>query len=90
MKNILVDIIGITMSLLQEIYNGWKNYIFPNKDIEEIAKKRIAICVKNKCGKFTPKKTCKVCGCYMPAKVRSKNSNCPLKKWDVIDNENKK
>lgn len=78
------------MALLQEIYNGWKNYIFPNPEIEEIAKKRIAICVNNKCGKFTFKKTCKICGCYMPAKVRSMNSNCPIKKWDVINNENNK
>lgn len=75
------------MSLLQEIYNGWKYYIFPNAEVEEIAKKRIAICVENKCGKFTTKKICKVCGCYMPAKVRSLQSQCPLKKWNVINNE---
>ena len=69
------------MSVLSEIYNGWKNYVFPNPQIEELAKKRIAICVNNECGKFKPNKSCTMCGCYMPAKVRSLRSKCPLKKW---------
>jgi hypothetical protein len=69
------------MSILEEIYSGWKNYIFPNKEVEEIAKKRIAFCVENKCNNFTNKKTCKVCGCFMPAKVRSLKSKCPLRLW---------
>ncbi|MFA5366556.1 MAG: hypothetical protein WC333_01340 [Dehalococcoidia bacterium] len=69
------------MSKLSEIYDGWKNYIFPNPEVEEIAKKRIAICVENKCGKYKSNDTCKLCGCYMPAKVRSPKSYCQLKKW---------
>jgi hypothetical protein len=69
------------MSKLSEIYNGWKNYVFPNPQVEELAKKRIEICVKNDCGKFTHTNTCKLCGCYMPAKVRSIKSTCVLKKW---------
>lgn len=69
------------MSNLSEIYNGWKNYVFPNPQIEELAKKRIAVCVENKCGKYTKKDTCKICGCFMPAKVRSIKSTCALKKW---------
>jgi hypothetical protein len=70
------------MSKLSEIYDGWKNYIFPNPEIEEIAKKRMAICVENKCGKYKSNNdTCKLCGCYMPAKVRSPKSYCLLKKW---------
>lgn len=69
------------MSILSEIYDGWKNYIFENSKVEQEAKNRIAICVKNDCRKFTRLKTCAVCGCYMPAKARSKKSHCPLKKW---------
>lgn len=67
------------MSLLEEIYSGWKNYAFPNPRIEEIAKKRAAICVD--CPKLKPNKVCGSCGCYIPAKTRSPRSRCPLSKW---------
>ena len=69
------------MSQLTEIYEGWKNYVFQDPQVEEIAKKRIVICVTNECGKFKANKSCAMCGCYMPAKTRSKASKCPLKKW---------
>jgi len=66
---------------LLEIYEGWKNLIFPSPEIEEIAKKRIAICVQNDCKKLRANNSCALCGCYMPAKVRSPQSRCMLKKW---------
>jgi hypothetical protein len=69
------------MSILMEIYDGWKNFIFDNPEAEEEAKRRMTICVSNKCGKFTKNKFCAVCGCYMPAKVRSVKSKCFLGKW---------
>jgi hypothetical protein len=69
------------MSKLSEIYDGWKNYVFPNEEVEELAKERIAICVKNDCKKFKGNNTCALCGCYMPAKVRSVKSHCIIKKW---------
>jgi len=69
------------MSQLSEIYDGWKNYVFPNQQVEEEAKRRIAICVNNECKKFRGNKTCVLCGCYMPAKVRSSRSHCLMKKW---------
>ena len=69
------------MSQLAEIYEGWKNLAFPNPAIENEAKRRIEICVSNKCGKFKPNKTCQLCGCYMPAKVRSLKSHCYIRKW---------
>ena len=62
------------MSQLSEIYDGWKNYVFQDPEVEEIAKKRIAICVANECKKFKTNKSCAMCGCYMPAKVRSRKS----------------
>lgn len=69
-------------SLLNEIYNGWKNYIFPNKETEELAKKRISICTNKKlCDKLSKRKTCNICGCFMPAKVRNPKSRCPINKW---------
>ena len=69
------------MSILAEIYDGWKNFIFENPSVEEEAKRRIGICVENKCKKFNPSKTCGVCGCYMPAKARSIKSKCPIGLW---------
>ncbi len=68
------------MSQLEEIYEGWKNLIFPNKQAEELAKQRIKSCVD--CDQFKKDtKRCGICGCFMPAKVRSKESECPVKKW---------
>ena len=67
------------MSRLSEIYNGWKNYFFPNADMEALAKERMEICVK--CKDLRENNTCKLCGCYMPAKVRSRKSKCVDGKW---------
>ena len=67
------------MSRLSEIYEGWKNLTFPNPKIEELAKKRMAICVE--CKKLKTNNSCAMCGCYMVAKVRSPKSRCMLNKW---------
>lgn len=68
------------MDKLTEIYAGWKNYVFPNEQVEKEAKRRMEICVD--CFKFkTNNNFCQACGCYMPAKVRSLKSRCPLRKW---------
>lgn len=64
---------------LGEIISGWKNYVFPNEEVEKIATERIVTCLD--CEKITSEKKCGLCGCYMPAKVRSLKSTCPLKKW---------
>lgn len=69
------------MSILSEIYDGWKNLVFENQAVEIEAKKRISICVNNKCKKFNKRKFCEACGCYMPAKVRSVKSKCILGYW---------
>ena len=67
------------MSQLSEIYVGWKNYTFPNADVEIEAKRRINICID--CENLTKLNKCKLCGCYMPAKVRSPKSKCNINKW---------
>ena len=67
------------MSKLSEIYEGWKNLTFPDPKTEELAKKRMTICVE--CKKLNNRNFCMICGCYMPAKVRSLHSKCSLKKW---------
>jgi hypothetical protein len=67
------------MTQLSEIFEGWKNFSFPNPIVEKEAKKRVEICVK--CPKLNQRNICVLCGCYMPAKVRSPKSHCRIKKW---------
>jgi len=67
------------MSQLSEIYDGWKNYVFQDPEVEKIARKRIAICVE--CKKLNARNCCMICGCFMPAKTRSLKSKCLLHKW---------
>ena len=67
------------MSKLLEIYEGWKNLTFQNPKTEELAKKRIKICIG--CDKLNDRNFCQLCGCYMPAKVRSPKSRCRISKW---------
>jgi len=67
------------MSRLSEIYEGWKNFTFQNPKVEAEAKRRMEICVK--CKELNSKNYCKLCGCYMPAKVRSPKSHCRVEKW---------
>lgn len=67
-----------------EIVSGWKNFLFKNEAAEELAKKRLEICVSNhnqneKC--LTDRNFCTNCGCFIPAKVRSEKSHCPKGKW---------
>ena len=64
---------------LGEIISGWKNYAFPSQEVEKIATNRMATCLD--CPKLKKDNRCGLCGCFMPAKVRSINSTCPLKKW---------
>ncbi len=70
------------MFQIEKVFSGFKNLIFPNEEIELLAESRLKICfecplrVDNKCDKSKGG-----CGCYLSAKVRSPNSNCPKKKW---------
>lgn len=67
------------MSRLSEIYEGWKNLVFDNQEVKEEAERRMAIC--DACPNLTKHNYCKLCSCYMPAKVRSLESRCWDKKW---------
>lgn len=70
------------MSQSEEIFQGFKNLIFPNQEIEKLAEDRLKICMNcpvrsdNKCDKAKGG-----CGCYLAAKARSPKSKCPLNKW---------
>lgn len=47
--------------------------------------KRIAHC--KKCPNLNSLSFCKLCGCFMPAKVRIPSSSCPILKWDEHKDE---
>jgi hypothetical protein len=49
---------------------------------KNIANARYSIC--KSCDKFIPViKTCNVCRCIMPAKIRLADYSCPLNKWEA-------
>ncbi len=77
---------------LQNIINGWANLIFPDPEMEALAKQRAAICAKCPLAEMVggvhrvvvDNKTvevrglvCTACGCPLSAKVRSKGEYCP-------------
>ena len=65
---------------LQEIIDGWSNLVIRDTSVEPIAKSRLEMCIN--CPNFTIMHTCKLCGCYLPAKTRSLSSQCPINKWE--------
>ena len=64
-----------------------------NKNIEKVTdrvqKERMSICLQ--CPRLIKAtRQCKECGCFMDAKTRLFEAECPLSKWDRIDlDENK-
>ena len=70
---------------LKEIYQGWKNYITNNPEMEKVSDERLKKCIecnKNSTnGQIKMISTCEECGCFLVAKSYSKNSKCPLGKW---------
>lgn len=67
------------MSRLSEIYDGWKNYIFPTPEIEALAKERMEVCVT--CEHLSRFNICTKCSCPNVGKVRSPTSICLENKW---------
>jgi len=65
------------MSKLREIGEGWTNLLLKKSTPE--SERRYAIC--KACIEASKLGICKKCGCYIPAKVQSPRSVCPLKKW---------
>ena len=64
------------MSKINSIFVGWKNLLLGLETEEQ--KQKLKICME--CTYVTKKKTCSLCGCYVPAKVKS-DSKCPQNKW---------
>lgn len=50
----------------------------------DTVRERIELC--QSCDQLNSLRFCKLCGCFMPAKVRLKGSSCPQNKWlPIID-----
>ena len=74
---------------IEEIYVGWRNYLFSSNDvIEKEAKRRLKICEDcwwHSKHHITPLRIdvhCTNCGCTLGAKVRNLKSECPEGKWE--------
>lgn len=53
------------------------------KVIRESVSQRLALC--EACENFNAeRRTCKKCGCYMPAKVYLITASCPIGKWGGV------
>lgn len=66
---------------LKNIIEGYSNLVNKDRDIEEIAKVRKHICDSCEKNSNSLVPYCKECGCIIAAKIRSRDSSCPLNKW---------
>ena len=82
------------MSKIEDILNGWQNFMSKSEVTEEMAKKRAKIClgcdsnIKSKLLIFVKDELkeiegnkCNECQCPLSAKIRSVNEKCELNKW---------
>ena len=65
---------------LKSILNGWKNVIWSDPKVEQIAVGRAKICAGCDHNVLS---FCNDCGCFIPAKARSLSETCVF--WNVID-----
>lgn len=70
---------------LKSIAEGFTNLLFTKELVEDVAKQRKAICDACPVSEFGKSKYCKLrnggCGCYLPAKRRAMDDECPKGKW---------
>lgn len=64
-----------------DIFVGTFNNVF--KLNNKLSEARLKIC--NRCRKKN-KYTCSLCGCILTSKTRLKSAECPLGKWNKINN----
>jgi len=69
----------------KQILQGFSNLLLSkvnltSDELNELGQKRLDIC--KVCPVFnTNKSICSSCGCYMPAKTKVENAECPEKHW---------
>lgn len=62
---------------MSKILTGFLNLMLGRKTPQD--ERRARIC--SGCKFLRANKTCSVCNCYMPAKVKSPKAKCPKNKW---------
>ena len=69
------------MGQIEQIFDGWKNSIFKDKEVEAFAVNRLKICYgcEFKDDKLYVK--CSICGCPLKKLARSRNAKCKKGKW---------
>lgn len=76
-----------------QIYEGWKNNLFPPSELKEIIEKtsqdRLNICAEcEHHSKFhetaRPDAHCTKCGCTLAAKTKCLSCSCPINKWTPV------
>lgn len=68
------------MKTLLAIIEGWWYYLTSNRDARARSKPRTEIC--STCNlKDKRLNLCKDCGCFLPAKTRVEDAQCPIGKW---------
>ena len=45
----------------------------------DVSRQRLEIC--ERCDRYTAKKTCEICQCFMPLKTTMANMACPIDLW---------
>jgi hypothetical protein len=81
---------------LSEIYEGWRNNLFPPEKLKEkiieVGNERMSICEscenhsKNHSTPARPDAHCISCGCTLSAKTKCLSCECPIKKWTAVLN----
>jgi len=81
------------MIKVKEIYEGWRNNLFPpeamKEQIAQVSAERLAICeaCENHSKNHTsvrPDAHCVSCGCTLSAKTKCLSCSCPIKKWVAV------
>ena len=76
-----------------QIYEGWKNNLFPAKAlrtyIKDVSEERMSVCedcalISTKHKTKRPDVHCTDCGCTLSAKTKCLSCECPLKKWEAV------
>lgn len=64
----------------KRIVEGWTNLITKKYQHTKFVKERAQIC--NRCvHRNKSSNMCKLCGCYIPAKITVKKEKCPFNYW---------
>lgn len=74
---------------IAEVYEGFKNLAWKKSESEILARERLEICIG--CDHLQRYRGfylgCDMCGCYIPAKIRSIKSSCPIGEWKGFTKE---